>query len=395
MNKREDNEEGEEDIPQEETLATPGVIDKYQSAGKIANTVLQEVIKKCVTNANIVDICLFGDTLIESELKKVYSKKKIEKGIAFPTCVSLNEICGHFSPLKSEPANLKDGDLVKIDIGVHIDGFIAMVAHTLVIGEEKAPVEGKKADVILAAYNAIQAALRMLKPGNKNNDVTDAIGKICASYATNPVEGVLSHDLKKHVIDGNAVIINKSSFDQKVDDYEFQVNDVFGLDVIISTGEGKPKETEHRTTVYKRAIEKAYSLKLKASRAFFAEVNEKYPTLAFSMRSFEDETNAKLGVNECIKHELLHPYPVLTEKNGEFVAHFKYTVLILKGTTLAITGVPLDVARYKSDKKIEDEAIVKLLTQSMDKESQKKKKKEEGGPVTTAETKAPTEEKKA
>jgi len=328
-------------------------------------------------------------------LKRCIPRKKIEKGIAFPTCVSLNEICGHFSPLKSEPANLKDGDLVKIDIGVHIDGFIAMVAHTLVIGEEKAPVEGKKADVILAAYNAIQAALRMLKPGNKNNDVTDAIGKICASYATNPVEGVLSHDLKKHVIDGNAVIINKSSFDQKVDDYEFQVNDVFGLDVIISTGEGKPKETEHRTTVYKRAIEKAYSLKLKASRAFFAEVNEKYPTLAFSMRSFEDETNAKLGVNECIKHELLHPYPVLTEKAGEFVAHFKYTVLILKGTTLAITGVPLDVAHYKSDKKLDDEAIVKLLTQSMDKESQKKKKKEEGGPVTTAETKAPTEEKKA
>jgi len=77
-------------------------------------------------------------------LRKFIQKKKIEKGIAFPTCVSVNEVCGHFSPLKSEPVNLKDGDLVKIDIGVHIDGFIAMVAHTLVIGEDKAPVEGKK-----------------------------------------------------------------------------------------------------------------------------------------------------------------------------------------------------------------------------------------------------------
>jgi len=56
------------------------------------------------------------------------------------------------------------------------------------------------------------------------------------------------------------------------------------LDIILSTGEGKPKETEHRTTVYKRAIEKAYNLKLKAARSFFAEVVEKYPTLAFSLR---------------------------------------------------------------------------------------------------------------
>jgi len=144
---------------------------------------------------------------------------------------------------------------------------------------------------------------------------------------------------------------------------------VFGLDIIVSTGEGKPKETEFRTTVYKRAIERAYSLKLKAARAFFAEVTEKYPTLAFSLRQFEDETGAKLAVTECSKHELLHPYPVLTEKSGEIVAHFKYTVMILKGSTIAITGIPIDNLHYKSTKSITDEEILKLLSIPMDKDS--------------------------
>jgi len=51
--------------------------------------------------------------------------------------------------------------------------------------------------------------------------VTDLISKVCATYGCNAVEGVLSHELKKHVIDGNAVIINKATFEQKVDDYEF------------------------------------------------------------------------------------------------------------------------------------------------------------------------------
>lgn len=74
--------------------------------------------------------------------------------------------------------------------------------------------------------------------------ITEAITKVAESYQCNAVEGVLSHELKKHLLDGNNVIINKATFDQKVDDYEFQVNEVFGLDVIVSTGEGKPKEVD-------------------------------------------------------------------------------------------------------------------------------------------------------
>ena len=58
----------------------------------------------------------------------------MEKGVAFPTCISVNNIVGHLSPLKSEDQQLKDGDLVKIDLGCHIDGFVGLVAHTIVVG---------------------------------------------------------------------------------------------------------------------------------------------------------------------------------------------------------------------------------------------------------------------
>jgi len=74
------------------------------------------------------------------------------------------------------------------------------------------------------------------------------------------------------------------------------VNDVFALDIFVSTGEGKTKESEFRTTVYKRALERAYSLKTKNGRAFLSEVIEKYPALCFSLRLFEDEILAKLAV---------------------------------------------------------------------------------------------------
>lgn len=105
--------------------------------------------------------------------------------------------------------------------------------------------------------------------------------------------------MKKHFIDGNKVIINRETPDQKVEEQEFQVSDVFALDVIISTGEGKAKESEYRTTVFKRALERQYQLKTKHGRAFMAEVIEKYPALCFSLRLFEDEITAKLAVQEC------------------------------------------------------------------------------------------------
>lgn len=379
MDKRE-----EDQAPQEETLATPGVLDKYQAAGKICNAVLEKVIKKCTPGANIVDICEFGDKEIEAETAKVYNKKKMEKGIGFPTCVSVNEVSGHYSPLKSEPVNLKEGDVAKIDLGVHIDGFIAQVAHTIVVtADGKGAAEGRKADVILAAYNALQAAIRTIQPGNKNTDVTKYIQDAAESYKCNPVEGVLSHEVKKHLIDGNNCIINKATFDQKVEEHEFQVNEVYGLDVFVSTGEGKPKETELRTTVYKRAIERSYTLKLKSSRSFFAEVVDKYPTLCFSLRSFEDENTAKLGISEAIKHDLFHPYPVLAEKSGEYVAQFKCTVVILKNGSQVLTGLPVDTSLFKTENKITNEELVKVLATSTDKKDQKKDKKKADKPEET------------
>ena len=140
-------------------------------------------------------------------------------------------------------SNLLFHQFYSSDLGVHVDGFIALVAHTIVVGATAdKQVEGRAADVVLAAYNAIQAAFRMLRPGKLNNDVTKVVQKVADSYKCSPLEGVLSHELKKHLIDGNNVIINKETFEQKVEEREFQVNEVFGLDVIVSTGEGKAKE---------------------------------------------------------------------------------------------------------------------------------------------------------
>ena len=195
-----------------------------------------------------------------------------------------------------------------------------------------------------------------------------------SDYGVNAVEGVLSHKVKRHLIDGNDVIINKELPEQKVEEYTFQPGDVFGLDIYVSSGEGKPKEGDYRTTVYKRELDTQYNLKLKSSRTFFQEINKKYPTLPFSIRSFEDQTAAKVGVKECLAHDLLTPYPVLVEKAGEFVAQFKATIAVLPKSTIILAGdIPVDFAKFETTNSIYNEAIKTLLAQDLWKKEEKKK----------------------
>lgn len=76
--------------------------------------VLTKLIKKIVVGAKIFDLCIWADNLIYEELNKVYNKKPVFKGLAFPTCISINEICGHNAPLQEDSTNIKEGDLVKV-----------------------------------------------------------------------------------------------------------------------------------------------------------------------------------------------------------------------------------------------------------------------------------------
>ena len=128
-----------------------------------------------------------------------FSAKLISKGIAFPTAISPNNAVAHLSPIESEPEaeiTLKAGDVVKISLGAHIDGFAGILADTIVVpeseGAETAEVTGRKADVLMAAWLANEAAIRLVKPGVKNYAVTEAVGKIADAFGCKPLEGLSS-----------------------------------------------------------------------------------------------------------------------------------------------------------------------------------------------------------
>ncbi|KAJ3414259.1 Proliferation-associated protein 2G4 [Chytridiales sp. JEL 0842] len=370
-----------EEVEKDENALIPDTVTKYQTAADIANKALAKVIAATVEGAKIIDLCALGDQTILDGVKSVYAKKKdMSKGIAFPTCVSPKDAICHLSPITQDAetfAPLKTGDTVRIELGAHIDGYIAHAAHTVVVGanKESAPITGRKADVMQAAYIATEAALRLLKPGKTNYEVTEAIEKIAADFECTPVQGMLSHQLKRNVLDGDKRIILNPTEQQKkeIEKFEFAEGEVYSLDILISTGEGVPKPQETRCTVFKKVPLASYQLKTAAARTTFSTISKENGDMAFSIRQFQDQTKARLGLIECAKHGLVTPYDVFYEKEGSEVAHILLTVLLMPNGPLKITGVQWDQDLVKADKVLKNEEIKELLRQPV--KTNKKKKK--------------------
>jgi hypothetical protein len=82
------------------------VCTKYQEASKIVNLALTGLISQCIPGAKILDLCNFGTAIINTQAMKLYQKKvngvAVERGVAFPVCVSVNDVICNHSPLASE-----------------------------------------------------------------------------------------------------------------------------------------------------------------------------------------------------------------------------------------------------------------------------------------------------
>mmetsp|Transcript_9700 Transcript_9700/g.21581 ORF Transcript_9700/g.21581 Transcript_9700/m.21581 type:complete len:231 (+) Transcript_9700:309-1001(+) len=219
-----------------------------------------------------------------------------------------------------------------------------------------------------------------IKAGAKNTDVTTAVERVAASYGVNAIAHVRMHQMKRFVIDGVKEVALRTPApedeEEKLAECTFEANEVYAVDVAMSSGDGKVKESDMRTTIFKRNVESNYRLKMKASRYVLNEVNSKFPTLPFTLRMFDDERQAKMGITECVNHGLVIPYPSLNEKSGALVAHFKSTVLVLPSGPSRVTGLAIP-DYFKTDKSPDDETakILEEIRIKAEKKAAKKKKK--------------------
>jgi curved DNA binding protein len=195
----------------------------------------------------------------------------------------------------------------------------------------------------------------------------------------------LSHQLKQYIIDGSKTILQRPDVDQQVDDITFEVNEVYAIDIVMSTGEGKVSQRDARTTIFKRQLDQSYQLKSKHARAVFSQVAKKYQSMPFTLRSLGMENEAKFGIVEMVNHDLVVGYPVLYEKDGEYVAQIKFTALVLPNSTTRLPNAlppPFVSSDFSIDSVPEIQKVMAMSTKRNKKKA--KKKAAAGGSVADA-----------
>lgn len=130
---------------------------------------------------------------------------------------------------------LKDKDVVKVMLGIQVDGYAVTHAETVVLSDK---AEGPAGDVVQAAYDAAQIAMRTLKAGAKNWDVTEVVDKVAKAYGCAAVEGMLSCQHERNVTDGKKRILLNPTPELKRghDTATFEEGEVYGVDILVVSG---------------------------------------------------------------------------------------------------------------------------------------------------------------
>jgi len=328
-------------------------LNKYKKAGQIASNVIDKIVQKIVRGVNIGELCDYGDKKIIKQCNKIY-KKITYKGISLPTSIILNNNVGYNSPSIKASKLIKNGDLVKIDLGVHIDGYPAVMAYTVLVTDKKIPKDDKRAKVIHAVTEAARNILDISTTNNTNLDIVKCMIDSAEKYNCNllsiktngRIPGILSYQMSRNIIDGNnededefphVVILPKHC-----DNYEFSMreielleNEVYGIDVVMSSGTGNIKRTTIEPTIFKRVRNKRVPLRLQSSRKALTKFNKDYFPINLKDKL---DIRTKIGLKECVKKGIVDEYVVYNEKNNEYIAQLKFTVIIRNKKGILICG---------------------------------------------------------
>lgn len=329
---------------------------------------MQKLVAMTKRGAKICDICEFGDKYIQVEAAKIYPKiKKNRKGIAFPTCISRNNIAGHFAPYsknkhrRKDPTAILEGDIVKIELGVHIDGFPALIAFTVVVNETGKLMTQEKANVVKAVTEASKRILKVMKPNKTNLDVVNILMDCAKKYncslptinANIHAPGVLSYQMSKFIIDGynedndkypHRFILAKDNdaYDFSMPELPLEENEVYGIDIVMASKSGKLQPSNKVTTIYRYVPENRANLILKSSKMVRQSFNNyKFPKNYANKLVGYDGSKYRFGLKECIKKKLVEPYHVVEGVQGEYIARLKFTVIV-RDEPILITARSMD-----------------------------------------------------
>ncbi|MFC7201469.1 type II methionyl aminopeptidase [Halospeciosus flavus] len=275
--------------------------EKYQEAGDILAQVMDEAEERVEVGAKHLDVAEFAENRIE----------ELGGEPAFPVNISVNEEASHASPGADDDTEFGE-DMVCLDVGVHVDGYIADAATTVDLTDTPELVE--------AAEEALDAALDVVEAGVHTGEVGAEVQDVIEAYGYNPIVNLTGHGLDHYDAHVGPNVPNRA-VDTGV---ELQAGDVLAIEPFATTGTGKVTEGA-KTEIYE-VVEEG-RVRQKQVREVLEEIEENFDGLPFAAR-WVDAPRAEMAIRRLEMAGVLRSYPVLKEDEGTLVSQAEHTVVV-------------------------------------------------------------------
>ena len=277
------------------------ILEKYRTAGTLAARILKEGAQQIRVGSSYLE-------LVESIEARVTDEGA---ALAFPLNLSLNEDAAHDTASWGDERILQKGDVAKLDLGVQIDGYIADTATTVDLGNNSLLLD--------ASREALEAAIRTVKPGATAGDLGAVVQKEIEGRGYRPIANLTGHGLAQYVLHQSPTIPNIAVNGGVV----LEEGMVFAIEPFATTGSGHVRE-KAKMEIYSQLSAKP--VRIPAGRTILEKIQDRNG-LPFSRR-WLGERKLDLALPALIRSGTLHGYPVLSDIAGSLVSQHEHTVIV-------------------------------------------------------------------
>ena len=249
---------------------------------------------------------------------------------AFPCNFSVNHVAAHYTPGVSDDVVVREGDLVKVDVGVSVDGFIADTAITVDVG-------GSHGDLVRAAEEALEAVLRIMKPRVRIYEIGRAVEPVIKRRGFRVIRNLAGHTIGRYVIHAGTSVPNypeRKSFYARI-----EPGTVVAIEPFATNGRGYVVESGP-VNIYSYTGKKPRIPLNEVESEILEYVREEFKTLPFTPRWLAgrwDPAKVVEALKSLASKGVLHAYPVLVESGRGLVSQAEHTFVVLRDRVIVTT----------------------------------------------------------
>ena len=293
-------------------------LEKFRLSGRILRETREEIKNFVREDMPIIDICEKAERLIREKGGKP----------AFPCNVSINEIAAHYTSPPKDERRIPKKSIIKVDIGVHVDGYLTDTAVTICFNQEyKSLME--------TAEQALKTAINNIHPEISTSKLGAIIEKTIKSRGFKPISNLTGHQIGRYLVHAGMSIPNVAQLSFS----KIRLGEVYAIEPFVTLPDAVGRvENGEEVTIFR--FLKSKSLKNPYAKQLLKYIEENFRTLPFAERWLQgvvSKEHHREAFRELLSTKALMGYPIFVEVSRKPVAQAEHTILIVEDGCVILT----------------------------------------------------------